>query len=160
MWGLLFWFLAFLIWYKPPPNAWNSPQMWSTYGQFINPLQSYLLGSLMPIGMLGWWYGYVKTYLMRRWKMFGCGQIVSCIYCNGGSCISVAWWIWINDAVCKAAWKRFSSGKLQFYFNMSCNMILNKRFNKTIIGMDIRYLIYSTQKQTVPYKIDLIPHLG
>ena len=29
---------------------------------------------------------------------------------------------------------------------MSCNLILNKRLNQTIIGMDIRYLIYSTQK--------------
>jgi hypothetical protein len=146
MWGLLFWFLAFLMWYKSPPNAWNYPQMWSTYEQFINPLQSYLLGSLMPIGMLG-----VVIWVCAKHTRCADGKCLATAkvprtYCNGGSCISAAWWIWINDAVCKAAWKQLSYGKLQFYFNMSCNLILNKRLNKTIIGMDIRYLIYSTQK--------------
>ena len=141
-------------------------KLWSTYGLYKSPIE--IRGivwmtnnntSLGPLSPLVCWGGDIGMCKHTRCAGRECLAVAKAprTYCNGGSCISAVWWIWIMDVVCKATWKQLSVGHYNsILMGHAIKLILNKRFKQTIIGMDIRYSKYIVPKiQTIPCKMDL-----
>jgi hypothetical protein len=121
-----YWFMAFYVWYKSPPNAWNPPQSnhHTVYVWIPNGWSEICLwmmdNAISRISnahkcMLHWWFWYVQDNQHACGIMSWLKVKYPCTRPQQRGCIIAVKWIWYECDVYVRIPPTFV-GNLQFYF--------------------------------------------